>query len=79
MLRETDNPRPVPCPRRLVVKNGLNNLSFTSSARPGPVSPTLISTNPASGRDVLTVINFFGEPSIACPALSIKFSSTCRS
>src|SRR5258705_9862419 len=41
-LRE--RPRPVPSPGGLVVKNGLNILSFTSGGLPLPLSRMLIST-----------------------------------
>src|SRR5712672_3398662 len=40
----SEGPRPVPSPGGLVVKNGLNILSFTSEGMPLPLSRILIST-----------------------------------
>src|SRR6185369_5096104 len=38
MVRQTANPRPVPCPAGLVVKNGSNTRINVSRGMPGPVS-----------------------------------------
>ena len=60
---EIDNPRPVPSPSPLVVKNGSNTRAAISSVMPGPESVTLTARPSRARRAAIQI-----RPDAASPA-----------